>query len=353
VAHFLEPVLRQHDRAAVEVFAYAEVVVPDAVTARLRGLVDHWRPTVALDDDDLADQIRRDRIDILVDLAGHTAGNRLPVFARKPAPLQMTWLGYPDTTGLTAIDYRLTDELADPPGRTEALHTEKLLRLPAPFLCYQPKEQTPEPGPLPAQRNGRITFGCFNHLAKWDETVLGLWADILGRVPDSRLFLRARGVNDPGVTARLAGFFAARGVAAERLEFSGAELSDRDQLACYQQVDVALDPFPYHGTTTTCEALWMGVPVVTLAGEAHVSRVGVSLLSGIGCQQWVAQTDEEYAAIAGRIASDLSGLAKIRTELREKVRRSPLMAAGRFTRNLEQAYRESWAERCAQAELIE
>jgi predicted O-linked N-acetylglucosamine transferase (SPINDLY family) len=353
VAHFIEPVLRSHDRAAVEVFAYAEVVAPDAVTARLRRLVDHWRPTLALDDDQLAAQIRADRIDVLVDLAGHTAGNRLPVFVRRPAPVQVTWLGYPDTTGLAAMDYRLTDEHADPVGRTEEFHTERLVRLPASFLCYQPKEQLPEPGELPAQRNGWITFGCFNHLAKWDESVLALWADVLALVPGSRLLLRARGVGDPGVTARLTVFFAGRGIGAERLRFSGAELSDWDQLACYQQVDIALDTFPYHGTTTTCEALWMGVPVVTLAGETHVSRVGVSLLAAIGCEPWVAQTGDEYAAIACELAADLSKLAMTRVGLREQMRRSPLMAAGRFTRDLEQAYRDFWVERCAPVKKTE
>lgn len=338
VAYFIEPVLAAHDRTRFEVFCYANVKAPDRFTARLQQHAEHWRDLARLDDEAAAALIRADRLDLLVDLAGHTAHHRLPVLARRPAPAQATWIGYPNTTGLTAIDFRFTDAVSDPPGNTEHLYAEKLVRLPGPFSCYRPDDDAPPVGPLPATARGFVTFGCFNHLAKLTPAVLALWAELLRELPSSRLLLKSRGLGDPAVSDRLHATFAAAGIAAERIRCHGEELSVADHLSLYHEVDVALDPFPYNGTTTTCEALWMGVPVVALAGEVHAARVGVSLLTHTGLADWVAATPADYGRIALGAARDLPRLAALRAGLREQLRRSPLCAAHEFTRGLEDVY---------------
>jgi protein O-GlcNAc transferase len=345
VARFIEPVLRHHDRARFSITAYAQTAYPDETTRRLMGYCDFWVNTVPLGDQELARRIRDDGIEVLVDLAGHTAGNRLGVFALKPAPVQATWLGYPDTTGLGRMDYRITDALADPPGASDLLHTERLLRLPAPFICYAPTAEAVQVGELPALRRGQVTFGCFNNLSKWDPVVLGWWSQVLGSVPGSRLLLKARGLADEGVRARILSVFNAAGIDPGRLALSGDEVSDADQLALYQEVDVALDAFPYHGTTTTCEALWMGVPVVTVAGGSHVSRVGVSLLNAIGAGEWVAADGAGYVARARQLASDLRALASVRSGLRRRLETSALMDGAAFTKTLEAAFERMAAQK--------
>ncbi len=343
VAYFFEPVLSAHDRARVEIFCYANVLAPDAVTRRLRERAEHWRDVAPLSDEQALQLIRADRLDLLVDLAGHTARNRLPVFARRAAPRQLTWIGYPNTTGLIAMDYRLTDAITDPPGATDALHTEKLVRLPGPFSVYQPPADAPEIGALPALGPGgdaaadgaTFTFGCFNNFAKVTPEVIALWCRLLAGVPGSRLLLKSRGLDDADTARRIREAFAAGEVSPGRVRLDGRELSVPAHLALYQQVDVALDAFPYNGTTTTCEALWMGVPVVTLAGATHVARVGASLLTHLGATDWIARTPDEYLAIARRLAADLPALAQIRAGLRERMRASPLCDAVTFTRTLE------------------
>ena len=329
VSFFIEPILRAHDRTRFEIYCYADEIVPDETTRRLRELADAWQDTTALSDEELADQVRADQIDILIDLAGHTDQNRLMVFARKPAPLQATWLGYPDTTGMASIDFRITDVHADPAG-AEAFATEKLLRLPSGW-CYQPPQSAPPPVAEVRERSG-ITFGCFNSIAKINAPLAALWSDLLKRSRGSRLLLKARGLDNRDVAARVAKMFTQHGIEPDRLELVGAASSIGDHLATYHRIDVALDTFPYHGTTTTCEALWMGVPVVTLAGHTHASRVGVSLLTHVGVRDWVAPNRGRYIdyALAAADATDVRGAA-----LRDRVRVSALMDAATTTASLE------------------
>src|SRR6185369_4920000 len=261
---------------------YANLDRPDQATERLKSLAEQWRDLCQVGDEEAARIIARDGIDILIDLAGHTSGNRLPLLARKPAPLQGTWLGYPDTTGLPELDFRITDRFADPPGATERFHSERLVRLPRSFSCYLPPSSAPPVAALPALAAGRVTFGSFNNLAKVAPEVISLWARVLLALPGSRLLMKCKPLADPEICARLRAGFEREGVAAERVELHPGNASAGDHLAQYHRVDIALDTFPYHGTTTSCEALWMGVPVVTLAGTRHASRTGVSILSNCG-----------------------------------------------------------------------
>jgi len=348
VSYFIEPVLAAHARTQVEVFCYANVSVPDAVTARLRALSDHWRDIVRLDDAQVTELVRSDKIDILVDLAGHTARHRLLIFARKPAPVQVTWLGYPNTTGLDTIDYRITDAVSDPVGQTEAWQSEQLIRLPETFSCYRPSPVAPDISELPALKNGYITFGSFNHFAKINPAVLDLWARLLVRLPSARVLLKARSLSDPETAAHVLKAFAGRGIGEGRITLRSDDLSVPAQLGLYHGVDIALDTFPYNGTTTTCEALWMGVPVVTLAGQTHVSRVSTSLLTHLGRPEWIAHSEDEYIEKCAGLAADLPRLAEMRARQREHMRLSPLCDAARFAAHLEEAYREMWRRRCAE-----
>jgi len=337
VAFFFEPVLHADVRTRFEIFCYSNAAVPDRVTERLRATAEHWRDIARQPDDAVARQIREDGIDVLVDLAGHTAHHRLLVFARRPAPLQLTWLGYPNTTGMDAIDYRITDAVSDPPGQTDAWHAEKLLRLPRNFSCYLPPPASPPVAPPPVLAAGTATFGCFNNFAKVTPAAIRLWARVLQAVPGSRLLLKSRGLADAGTIARIQGEFGLHGIAPDRIELNGSMLSVADHLQCYAGVDVALDTFPYNGATTTCEALWMGVPVVTLAGRTHVARVGASLLTHLGSPDWIAASPDDYLRIAAALAGDPNRLASLRAGLRERLRASPLCDAQRFTRDLEAA----------------
>lgn len=346
VARFIEPVLAAHDRSAVEIYCYAEVKAPDDMTARFRQLADHWRDTVGMDDRTLAQTIRADGIDILIDLAGHTMGSRLQVFAARPAPIQMTWIGYPATTGLSQIGWRITDALADPPGMTEAHYTEKLLRLDGGFNCYQPPQDAPDITALPADSNGYVTFGSFNHAAKIRDDVLNLWAALLKRVPTSRLLLKHRGFNYAPIRAAYLEAWARRGVPESRVELVDYTSTFGGHLAAYNRIDIALDPFPYNGTTTTCEALWMGVPVVTLAGDTHRARVGASLLTRVGLPELIAGTADAYLATASRLAADQARLRELRSGLRLRIGASPLCDATQVTRELEAALRGLWRDWC-------
>ena len=345
VAYFIEPVLAAHDRTLVEVFCYANVRVPDRFTARIRDQVEHWRDIAFLEDHAAAELIRQDSLDLLIDLAGHTAHHRLLVFARRPARVQATWIGYPNTTGLDAIDYRITDHVSDPVGLTESYHSEKLVRLPTTFSCYRPDEDSPPVNSLPAIEPGEITFGCFNNFAKLTSEVFSLWTQILVALPKARLLLKSRGLRDSTVAARIHAIFYASGIRPDRIMLNGAELSVSDHLALYHGVDVALDPFPYNGTTTTCEALWMGVPVVTLAGSTHVARAGASLLSHTRLNDWIATTPESYVQRAVAAAFDLPRLRTLRRGLREQLRTSALCDAEKFTRGLEATFASMVASR--------
>lgn len=339
VSYFFEPLLTHHDPARIKTFCYADVAKPDATTDRLRALARHWRFTNKLSDERLAAAIRADDIDILVDLAGHTAGNRLLTFARRPAPVQVSWLGYPNTTGMQAMDYRITDAIADPPGDADRFHTEKLIRLENGFLCYRPPDDGPEVGPLPALSAGHVTFGSFNNLAKLTRQGIACWAAILNSVPGARLVLKAGPFIDAGVADRIRGAFAGQGVAADRLDLVAWDATTRDHLARYGQVDICLDPFPYNGTTTTCEALWMGVPVVTLCGDRHAARVGASILTRVGQDDLVASGIDDYVAKAVSLAGNLDRLATLRSALRGRVGASSLCDGTGFARSVETVFR--------------
>jgi protein O-GlcNAc transferase len=338
VAYFIEPVLASHDRERCEVFCYASVAQPDRFTARLRGLAEHWRDIAALGDEAAAGLIQTDELDLLVDLAGHTANHRLLVLARRPAAVQATWIGYPNTTGLSAIDYRITDAISDPPGTTEAYYSEKIVRLPTSFSCYRPDDEAPPVNALPAAANPGVTFASLNQYAKVTPGVIAVWARVLQEVPGSRLLLKAPGRSDAGVAAQIRTAFAGAGITGDRIMLHGDRLPTAAHLALYHNVDIALDPFPYNGTTTTCEALWMGVPVLTLAGQTHVARVGASLLTHAGLPEWIANSPEGYVQRAVSATRDLPALATLRLGLRERLRRSPLCDAVNFTCRLEKAY---------------
>lgn len=345
VAFFIEPVLENHDRERFEIHCYYNHRADDHHTARMRNLADHWIDCVHLTDAELADRIRADRIDILIDLAGHTAGNRLPVFAMKPAPVQMTYLGYPSTTGLAAIDYRLSDARADPAGGADAMSSERLLRLPDCFHCYRPPSAAPEVAPLPALSAGHITFGCFNNFAKISPTFLDMAARVLAAVPGSRLWLKSKPLRTPYLAERVRNAFERAGIDPGRVEMSGWKSGLAEHLAAYGKVDIALDTYPYNGTTTTCEALWMGVPVVTMAGDRHAARVGASLLHAVGYDDLVATDSDSFIGAAVALARDPVQLAAMRAGLRERVRHSPLTDEAAFTRNLERTYIEAWEAR--------
>jgi len=340
VAYFLEPLLAHHDRERIEIFCYSNTRHGDATTERLRALCDHWVPITALDDRAVAAQIRADGIDLLVDLGGHTGHSRLAVFAHRAAPVQVTWLGYPNTTGLAMMDYRLTDAIADPPGLTDAFHSERLVRLDRGFLCYRPPDDAPAVAPPPCLAQGFVTFGSFNHPAKLSDETARLWADLLARVPGSRLRLKYKIFEDAATRQFHQDRFAAAGLAPDRLDLVGHIDAAHGHLAAYGRVDIALDPFPYNGTTTTCEALWMGVPVVALAGTRHAGRVGASLLHRVGLDGLVADDAAGYVAAAAALAADPDRLAGLRSGLRERLALSSLLDGAGFARSVEAAFGE-------------
>jgi len=345
VSHFIEPVLAAHDKNKFQLFAYYHHTVVDDMTKRIQSHVSHWRSLVGKSDADIAAMIRADGIDILIDLAGHTATNRLPMFARKPAPLQVTWLGYPNTTGLSTMDYRITDAFADPPGMTDAFHTEKLHRMPQTFSCYSAPADAPAVAPLQAKRTGRVTFGSFNNFAKITAEVITVWSNILKRIPTATLFLKYKDLESVPMTQYIHHQFMTRGVLVSQLRIQGDDASHVEHMARYNAIDIALDPFPYNGTTTTLDALWMGVPVITLAGTSHVGRVGVSQMSNLGLQELIAKNQDDYVNIAVELAGNIEKLSSLRAGMRERMLSSPLMNVERFTRNLEQGYEQMWAAR--------
>jgi len=345
VSWFLLPLLENRDRTAFEVFCYAEVPRPDPMTDRVRALADEWRSTIGLVDDQVAQMMREDRIDILVDLAMHTA-NRLLVFARKPAPVQVTWLAYCSTTGLQTIDYRLSDPYLDPPEFDDSCYSEKTVRLPRTYWCYQPREQTREVNQLPALASGCVTFGCLNNFGKVHPAVLAAWCRVLREVPNARLLLHA---HEGDHRERARQYFQREGIDAERIEFVGY-LPLSQYFLQYHRIDIALDTFPYSGATTTCDALWMGVPVVTLAGQTAVSRAGLSILSNITMSELsglAAGTVDQYVRVATELANDLPRLTNLRAALRGQMRQSPLMDAPRFAKDVEAAFCQMWADSSA------
>lgn len=341
VSYFFEPLLVQHDRTQFEVFCYYLMAQEDEVTRRLTALADHWVPCSGMEAHHLAQRVRDDAIDILVDLAGHTSQHRLQAFAEQAAPVQMTWLGYPSTVGLPAIGYRITDWQVDPPGY-ERFNTETPLRLPHSYFCYRPGP-APEIGPLPLKQQGYLTFGSFNSLAKLSDATVELWADVLRRVPQSRLMLKNKMFAEPETMQRVQASFAAAGIAAQRLDLLAWTDSSDSHLDLYNQVDIALDTYPYNGATTTCEALWMGVPVVSRCGEKNVSRMGRSLLASCDLMELVAESNEDFVRKVIDLGSDVARLSALRAGLRERMRASPLMDEPAFGKAIEALYEQAWA----------
>jgi protein O-GlcNAc transferase len=348
VSQFFEPVLARHDRAAFQIFCYHNLRHSDETTERLRRSADCWREIATLADDAVADLVRSDHIDILVDLSGHTRFNRLSAFARKPAPVQATWLGYPGTSGLDSIDYRISDARASPEGLFDSLHSERLVRLPHSQWCYQAPADCPEVSA--ATRAGdKVTLGAFSSLAKIGPRVIALWGRLLERLSEARLLVVGLGLE--AMQDEYRARFAAEGVAPDRIELRGFQ-SFRDYLALHGAVDLMLDTFPYTGGTTSCHALWMGVPVVSLTGHFTPSRGGASLLGAIGLEELVAGTPDEYLNKACALANDRERLSALRAGMRDRMSASPLMDAARFTHGLEEAYRSMWRRWCSRAEVV-
>jgi len=342
VGYNMLPVLREHDRDQFEIFCYSNVATTDAFTDRFRKYAAAWRDIRPLGDDRAAELIRADRIDILVDLTLHMARNRLLLFARKPAPVQVTFAGYPGTTGLRSMDYRLTDPYLDPPGRHDDHYGEKSVRLPDSFWCYDPIGEDLPVNDLPALAQHRATFGCLNHFCKLNNQVLRLWGRVLHQTSDSRLVLLCR----PGKPRRRTlESFALQGVDANRVEF--VDLQPRARyLQTYHRIDIGLDTVPYNGHTTSLDSYWMGVPVITRVGRTVVGRAGWSQLSNLGLTELAANDDEQFVQIASKLAGDLPGLAQLRATLRQRMKLSPLMDVNRFTRGIEAAFRSMWATWC-------
>jgi protein O-GlcNAc transferase len=348
VAFYIEPVLRQHDRAAFEVFCYSDGLT-DEVTARIRALGHTFHDTRTQSDDALAELIARDGIDVLVDLAGHTAHNRLRMFARRAAPIQVAWIGYFATTGVRAVDYRLADAFSVPP-ELERYFVERVVRLPRSANCYAPPSPSPAVAPAPCLKRGYVTFGCYNHPRKLSRHVAAVYAEILRHVPGSRLKLKYGAYEDPGMIAHVRRWFRDEGIDPARIEASGASMLYR-YLEAFGDIDVALDPFPYGGETTALHALWMGVPCVALEGSTLVERLGSRVLRVAGLHDWVASTPADYVAIAARAARDPARLAALRPAVRAAMEASPLLDHAGVTREAEAAFRDMWRSYCVQHAL--
>ena len=343
VALFAIPLLERHDRSVCEVYCYPAGAATDEVTGQLRSRADVWRDAASMSDASLAETINRDGIDILVDLSGHSGVSRLAVFAQQPAPVQVTWLGYLSTTGMTRIRYRFCDRHTDPPGMTDRFHTETLVRLPESQWCYRPVVSIDCSDEPPVGRNGFITFGSFNDVSKVSPSVRGLWAETLTRLPDSRIFFA--GVPQGPARDGLIRDFERAGIAAGRITIA-PRVGIAEYFRSFNDVDIALDTAPYSGGTTTCDALWMGVPVITVPGTRSVSRSAAGILSTVGLPGWIASTPEHYVRLAVEFARDEPALAKLRKSLRRMMRESPIMDETGFARGVEAAYRDMWRAWC-------
>lgn len=348
VAYFMLNTLAHHNHEEVEVYCYHSHKNEDEISERLRSHADHWVNCATWDDATLSEKIYSDQIDILIELNGHTVGSRLLSLIRRPAPIQASYLGYPGTTGLSCMQYRLTDNHTDPLGQSEAVSSETLVRLPGSYFCYQPHasaQQMPVQAP-PSLQTGYICFGSFNNYAKLCDNTLWLWAEILHDQPDSRLLLKCQAMNDLELRQDCLARFAALGISAERLELHGYAESIEAHLDLYAKVDIALDSLVYNGATTTCEALWMGVPVISLSGETHASRMTRSILHAANLSDWVAETPAEFRSKVLELSQDPQHLATLRSQMRTHLQASPLMDGAGFTQRLEATYRRLWEEYC-------
>jgi len=344
VARFLVPLLERHDRSRFEAHCYSVGTFDDAFTERVRAAAHVWHEAKALSEEELAEKVHADGIDILVDLSGHSGVSRLGTFARRPAPVQATWLGYLNTTGLTRIQYRISDVSCDPPGVADRLHTEELARLPHIQWCYRPFE-TVDVCAAPLDTNGFLTFGSFTQIAKLTDRMLALWARILGAVPDSRLIIG--GVPLGRIRSELLQALDREGIESSTRVALLPYIPGKDYFRTFHRVDIALDTFPYGGGTTTCDALWMGVPVVTLPGARSTSRSAASVLRSVGLADWVATSEEDYVRRAVSFAGEREAISGLRRTLRERMRGSPLMDEVRFARDMEQLFRTMWRTWCS------
>ncbi len=347
VGYFLESVLRElRNLDVLDIIVYSTNPVVDAVTDRIRDTVHTWIPAYSLSDDAFEKEIRDEGIDILVDLSGHTPGNRLMVFACKPAPIQVTWLGYWETTGLRSIDYILCDRNSVRDDDANYF-VEKPWYLPNTRLCFTVPDEPVVVAPPPALNNGFITFGCFNNVLKMTDRVVAVWSRIILRVPNSRLLLKWPSFYDLSICEDVKARFIKEGVSADRLELQQASPL-QEYLSTYHRIDIALDPFPFPGGTTSVQGIWMGVPMITLRGDRMIYRQGESVLHNIGLHDWIAKDEDEYIELAVQKAGDLTGLAELRRELRGKLESSPLCDAKSFARNLENAFRQMWDKYCCE-----
>jgi predicted O-linked N-acetylglucosamine transferase (SPINDLY family) len=341
VTYFIEGLFEHLDRSQFKLFVYHTNRQRDHVTDRLEKLVHAFRHVKQEQPAALAKIIANDQVDILIDLAGYTQVHGITVLSARPAPVLATYCGYPNTTGSSRVGWRIIDSHTDPAG-AEAFATERLLRLDPCFLCYRPEADAPDVAPLPTERKGHITFGSFNAQRKFNTRVGDLWRRVLERVPNSRLAIKSINFTEPASLTFARQQLQSFGLPIDRIDVLPAPQSAREHLAQYAQVDIALDTYPYHGTTTTCESLWMGVPVVTLAGHTHAARVGVSLLANTGLKDWIAHTPDDYVSIAARAAADTAGLAALRSSLRQRLLASPLCDQPAFARRFESALRTMW-----------
>lgn len=347
VSYYIEAALKNHDTEKFDIYCYAAVPAPDNITERLQSYGAKWRFIQHLKDGEIVQQIRDDEIDILVDLAGHTAGTKLTVMALKPAPVQVTWIGYPNTTGLSTIDYRFVDEVTDPTGEADAFHTEKLWRLPRTFSCYYPTAHQDVPEHTLFNETGQVNFGSFNNSSKLSPATIKLWSRILNKVPNANLLLKSASFVDEATCERLKKAFAAEGIAQERIELYG-RMPSHEHLAFYGRVDIALDSIPYNGTTTSCEAMWMGSPVITMLGDRHAARVTGSMLINMGLSELVGDSEDDYVDIAANLANDPDRLKDLHATMRDRMKNSALCDEVGHTREVEDAYREMWRIWCAE-----
>ena len=340
VAYFIEPVLKNHNKSIIEPICYSNVSKPDNITNIIKSHCSKFIDIYGINSEKVSNIIRNDNIDILVDLAGHTRGNSLTVFAHKPAPIQISYLGYPNTTGLKAIDYRLVDNITDPDQ--DELYTEKLIRFQNCFLCFSPCYKYPDIKPLPCLNNGYITFGSFNNISKINIEVIRVWSEILKRTTNSKILLKSKAFNDSQIRKRYENFFKKFNINKERIILKGSIISPYEHLNYYNNLDIALDTFPYNGTTTTCEALWMSVPVITIKGNRHASRVGTSLLTYSGFKELIAYDIEDYIKMAVNISTNMEKLIFYRNNIRNKMLSSKLCNAEDFTNEIELIYQSIW-----------
>ena len=350
VSYFFKAIIESYSKENFEVICYSDVEKPDAMTEYFQGISERWCESYGMSDEVLYQQIIDDQVDILVDLVGYTGSIRLGVFARRAAPVQVTYLGYPNTTGLSRMDYRITDNWSDPEGQTDAFYTESLKRLPRGFLCFTPASDAPEVSALPALTEGvkGVCFGSFNAFAKLSPKLINIWVKLLLAIPHSTLYLKAKPLCEKALCEWLWGEFEKGGLDRKRVLLQGWEFEISSHLEQYSKIDIHLDSYPYNGTTTICESLWQGVPVISLAGRSHRSRVGLSLLTQVGLEDYIAQNESEYINIAIEKASNLAELAKLRGVLRERMRESSLVDRTRFIDELEGAYEQMWGEKSLQ-----